>query len=50
VLANDFLAQQVAKRPDRFQAFAALPLQSYSRQALPSFPEVIGFSPIGHLL
>lgn len=25
--ANDFLAQQVAKRPDRFQAFAALPLQ-----------------------
>jgi gamma-resorcylate decarboxylase len=27
VLANDFLAEQVAKRPDRFQAFAALPLQ-----------------------
>jgi predicted TIM-barrel fold metal-dependent hydrolase len=27
VRANDFLAQQVAKRPDRFQAFAALPLQ-----------------------
>lgn len=25
--ANDFLAGQVAKRPDRFQAFAALPLQ-----------------------
>lgn len=25
--ANDFLAEQVAKRPDRFQAFAALPLQ-----------------------
>jgi hypothetical protein len=22
---------------------------SHSRQALPSFPEVIGFSPIGHL-
>jgi predicted TIM-barrel fold metal-dependent hydrolase len=27
VRANDFLAEQVAKRPDRFQAFAALPLQ-----------------------
>lgn len=25
--ANDFLAEQVAKRPNRFQAFAALPLQ-----------------------
>jgi 2,3-dihydroxybenzoate decarboxylase len=25
--ANDFLAAQVAKRPDRFQAFAALPMQ-----------------------
>jgi 2,3-dihydroxybenzoate decarboxylase len=25
--ANDFLAEQVAARPDRFQAFAALPLQ-----------------------
>lgn len=25
--ANDFLAEQVAKRPDRFQAFAALPMQ-----------------------
>lgn len=25
--ANDFLAEQVAKRPTRFQAFAALPLQ-----------------------
>ena len=25
--ANDWLAEQVAKRPDRFQAFAALPLQ-----------------------
>jgi gamma-resorcylate decarboxylase len=25
--ANDFLAEQVAKRPERFQAFAALPLQ-----------------------
>jgi predicted TIM-barrel fold metal-dependent hydrolase len=24
--ANDFLAEQVAKRPDRFQAFAALPM------------------------
>ncbi|HVB34945.1 MAG TPA: amidohydrolase family protein [Patescibacteria group bacterium] len=24
---NDFLAEQVAKRPDRFQGFAALPLQ-----------------------
>lgn len=25
--ANDFLAEQVSKRPDRFQAFAALPMQ-----------------------
>jgi 2,3-dihydroxybenzoate decarboxylase len=25
--ANDFLAEQVTKRPDRFQGFAALPLQ-----------------------
>ena len=25
--ANDYLAEQVAKRPDRFQAFAALPMQ-----------------------
>ncbi len=25
--ANDYLAEEVAKRPDRFQAFAALPLQ-----------------------
>ncbi len=25
--ANDFLAEQVAKQPDRFQAFAALPMQ-----------------------
>jgi gamma-resorcylate decarboxylase len=25
--ANDFLAEQVARQPDRFQAFAALPLQ-----------------------
>ena len=25
--ANDFFAEQVAKRPDRFQAFASLPLQ-----------------------
>lgn len=25
--ANDFLAEQVAKRPDRFRGFAALPLQ-----------------------
>jgi 2,3-dihydroxybenzoate decarboxylase len=25
--SNDYLAEQVAKRPDRFQAFAALPLQ-----------------------
>lgn len=25
--ANDFLATEVAKRPDRFQAFAALPMQ-----------------------
>src|SRR5688500_4478537 len=27
IRANDFLAEQVARRPDRFQAFAALPLQ-----------------------
>jgi predicted TIM-barrel fold metal-dependent hydrolase len=27
VRANDFLAEQVAKRPERFQAFAALPMQ-----------------------
>jgi 2,3-dihydroxybenzoate decarboxylase len=27
VRANDFLAEQVALRPDRFQAFAALPMQ-----------------------
>src|SRR4030095_7861587 len=27
VRANDFLAEQVARRPDRFQAFAALPMQ-----------------------
>jgi len=27
VRANDFLAEQVVKRPDRFQGFAALPLQ-----------------------
>ena len=25
--ANDFLAEQVSRRPDRFQAFAALPMQ-----------------------
>jgi 2,3-dihydroxybenzoate decarboxylase len=27
IRANDFLAEQVAKRPDRFQGFAALPMQ-----------------------
>jgi predicted TIM-barrel fold metal-dependent hydrolase len=27
VRANDYLAEQVARRPDRFQAFAALPMQ-----------------------
>src|SRR5258708_9462038 len=27
VRANDYLAEQVTKRPDRFQAFAALPMQ-----------------------
>ena len=26
-LANDFLAEQVLKRPDRFQALAAIPMQ-----------------------
>ncbi len=29
--ANDFLAEQVARRPDRFQAFAALPMQDPER-------------------
>lgn len=29
--ANDFLAEQIAKRPDRFQGFAALPMQSPER-------------------
>jgi len=29
--ANDFLAEQVAKRPDRFQGLAALPLQDPER-------------------
>ncbi|HSW05903.1 amidohydrolase family protein [Aquabacterium sp.] len=29
--ANDFLAEQVARRPDRFQAFAALPMQDPDR-------------------
>ena len=27
IKANDFLAEQVAKRPDRFQGLAALPMQ-----------------------
>jgi 2,3-dihydroxybenzoate decarboxylase len=27
IRANDFLAEQVAKRPDRFQGFAAIPMQ-----------------------
>ncbi len=27
IKANDYLAEQIAKRPDRFQGFAALPLQ-----------------------
>lgn len=31
--ANDFLAEHVARRPDRFQAFAALPLQDPDRAA-----------------
>ena len=31
--ANDFLAEQVARRLDRFQAFAALPLQEPDRAA-----------------
>jgi predicted TIM-barrel fold metal-dependent hydrolase len=29
--ANDFLAEQVSRRPDRFQAFAALPMQDPER-------------------
>lgn len=32
--ANDYLAEQVAKRPDRFQALAALPLQDPDAAAL----------------
>ncbi|VFR32479.1 2-amino-3-carboxymuconate-6-semialdehyde decarboxylase [plant metagenome] len=31
--ANDYLAEQVAKRPDRFQAFAALPMQDPEKAA-----------------
>ncbi|MGV2290756.1 amidohydrolase family protein [Trinickia sp. YCB016] len=31
--ANDFLAQQIAKRPDRFRGFAALPMQDPERAA-----------------
>ena len=31
--ANDFLAEQVAKRPNRFQALAALPMQDPDRAA-----------------
>jgi 2,3-dihydroxybenzoate decarboxylase len=31
IRANDFLAEQVARRPDRFQAFAALPMQDPER-------------------
>lgn len=31
--ANDYLAEEVAKRPDRFRAFAALPLQDPDRAA-----------------
>ncbi|TKC87925.1 amidohydrolase [Trinickia terrae] len=31
--ANDFLAAQIAKRPDRFKGFAALPMQSPERAA-----------------
>ena len=31
--ANDFLAEQVRKRPDRFQALAALPMQEPERAA-----------------
>jgi len=31
---NDFLAEQVAKRPDRFQGFAALPLQDTEAAAV----------------
>src|SRR5207247_355447 len=34
IRANDFLAEQVAKRPSRFQAFAALPMQDPAVQAL----------------
>src|SRR2546430_14913034 len=31
IRANDFLAEQVAKRPSRFQALAALPMQDPDR-------------------
>ena len=32
--ANDFLAEQIGKRPDRFQGFAALPMQDPEAAAL----------------
>ena len=43
--ANDFLAEQVAKNPDRFQAFAALPLQDpdASARELTRCVEELGF-------
>src|SRR5271156_1844867 len=57
VLANNFLAEQVAMRPDRFQAFAALPLQDADMAAAElercvmhlGFKEMLvnGFSQIG---
>ncbi|MEE8396540.1 MAG: amidohydrolase family protein [bacterium] len=43
--ANDFLAEQVGRRPDRFQAFAALPMQEPDRAAreLERCVEELGF-------
>ncbi|HSV44374.1 MAG TPA: amidohydrolase family protein [Ramlibacter sp.] len=43
--ANDFLAEQVARRPDRFQGFAALPMQDPDAAAreLERCMRVLGF-------
>jgi gamma-resorcylate decarboxylase len=55
--ANDFIAEQVARRPDRYQAFAALPMQDpdaaqreYERcMGIPGFRGALvnGFSQVG---
>ena len=43
--ANDFLAEQVARRPDRFQGFAALPMQDpdMASRELERFVRELGF-------